>query len=96
MNIKPMGNRVVIRKCFEDHVRDDAGKVVLYRTDNGLETTNWVEIISIGPKCRIITADHVGKRTIAPEIHNEMVRVEGEDFIITETALLEAHGAIYD
>ncbi|TXH12859.1 MAG: hypothetical protein E6R03_12230 [Hyphomicrobiaceae bacterium] len=95
MNITPMGDRVLIRKCFTDHVRDESGKVVIFMTDNAVETTNWVEIIAVGPKCRICRKEHIGTKTIAPEIHNDMVRVQDNDFIIKEMALLEAHGAVY-
>ncbi len=45
VNQKAVNDYVKVRKCSNDHVRDEDGEIALYMTENHLENTNWCEVI---------------------------------------------------
>jgi co-chaperonin GroES (HSP10) len=59
--IKPIGRHILVRKC----VHKDAGLIVL--PEQYKETTNFVEILAVGPKCMVFNQEHIGKIIQCPE-----------------------------
>jgi hypothetical protein len=104
MNVRPIGTFVYARKCFNDHIRDESGNVLLYLDDNSadgnpLGTGTWAEIIGVGPDCEHFHPDNVGCFCLLPEMINGMYRLGSlrdgsEDFAIKESALLQHFAAI--
>jgi co-chaperonin GroES (HSP10) len=73
MKIKPLGRRILIRKCVSDHIRDENGKVLIYMTDTSYEECNTAEIVDIADDCRMFTKEAIGAFIQIPE------RIEGVD-----------------
>lgn len=97
--IRPNSTWVLIRKCFNDDVKDDSGSVVVYLPDPTKEDTNWVEILAIGPKCRTLTQDEVGGMVMAPDFSHDLMRVSDrseELFMIREAKLCESGVLVKD
>lgn len=82
------GDRLWVRKCFNDHFRDEKGNVLLYRTDYSADTTTWAQIIDVGPKCKIFSKNDIGSFVMCPEHDNGLKRMFEEDFAVKETSLL--------
>jgi hypothetical protein len=99
--IRPNGSFVYVRKCKTDHIRDENGKILLYRTEKDVETSNIAEIIAIGPDCKEFSRDDVGRAVEIPDglsgvyrLGDMSVTVNGEvvpneDFAVRESALFE-------
>lgn len=107
---RPHGSWIIIRKCENDHFRNDDGDIILYRTETDHDMTNWCEILSVGPKCVNFSAEDVGKFILAPELDAGMVRlgsfteqykhsgqlIQMEDFAIREEAQMDHYPAVVD
>lgn len=61
MKITPMNHYVHVRKCIHDDVRDESGKVLVALPDESKERTTFVEVIAVGPKCKVFTPDAIGE-----------------------------------
>ena len=88
MNLEPIHNCVLVRKCVNDHIRNQDGSVMLYRPAENYEHTNWAEILKIGPRCVIITKNMIGSLVQCPEYVNGMRFVGDDCWIIRETNLI--------
>lgn len=76
-------NYILLRKCTNDHVRDDNGQVLVQLTDKSLAHTNWMEIIDVGPDCKLFTKDCIGYLTYAPNFAHDLMNFEstfGKDY----------------
>lgn len=81
----PINRYVKVRKGINDHERDEDGNVLLYRTEDHIETTNWVEIIDIAPDCRHVTKEDIGSFCISPEVNDRLCRLgRTKDFCLHE------------
>lgn len=81
----PVNRFVHIRKCENEHILDDNGDVLLYRTDNDIEKTNWVEIIAVAGDCRHVEQSDIGGFCIAPERSENLRRLSySKDFMLHE------------
>jgi len=82
---KPYGAYVRIRKCENDHVRDESGEIALYVTKNHIETTNWVEIMDIGDGCKMMGREYIGMFCFCPENDERLARIGNtKDFCLHE------------
>ena len=82
----PINKYIKIRKCENDHVRNDDGEIVLYQTENFIEETNWVEIIDVSEDCDYFTREDIGSFCIAPEVSDKLQRVlYTKDFMLHES-----------
>jgi co-chaperonin GroES (HSP10) len=82
---KPINRYVKIRKCVNDHVRDESGEIALYMTENHIEFTNWVQVIDIADDCRGIKREHIGLFCVAPEDSEKLARLEySKEFMLHE------------
>jgi hypothetical protein len=81
--LKPLGEWVLVNKCFNDHLRQADGEVLLYMPESKRQTTDWCEILDVGPKCRVIRREMCDGRhfVIVPELDNrmEVVRIDDEN-----------------
>ncbi|MBM3302212.1 MAG: hypothetical protein FJY85_19955, partial [Deltaproteobacteria bacterium] len=66
--VRPFGKYAYFRKCYNDHVRDRKGNIVLYRPETSVETTNWCELIGVGPECEFLLPEHIGRFCLLPEL----------------------------
>lgn len=100
MKVSPSNDFVFCRKCFNDDLRDEEGNVLIYRTEAGKDTTNYAEVLAVGPKCRCLTKDDVGKFVLLPEYISGMYRLgsisESEDFAVREKVILMHMPAVFD
>lgn len=106
----PYGTWMIIRKAENDHIRDDDGNVLLYRTETDFDMTNWCEILVVGPYCVHFTPEDVGSFVLAPELDAGMVRlgafteeykdtgklIQMEDFAIREESQMDHYPAVVD
>ena len=88
--LKVFSARIVVRKCIHDHIRDDDGDVLLFRTDHDYEQTNWAEIIDVGTGCKEFTHDDIGKFVMCPEWTNDMSFLQDNEYIIRESAITDS------
>lgn len=86
---KPLNNWILLLKCRHEHVKDDKGKVLILLTDKSLDHTNWLEVVAIGPKCKLFKPEHVGKLVVCPDSHHDlrnMAQILGEGYwLVRET-----------
>lgn len=73
---RPLNDFVLLLKCTNEHVKDDDGKILIVLTDKSLDRTNWLEIVAIGPKCKDLAPDCVGKLVHLPNWSHDLVNVE--------------------
>lgn len=82
---RPINQYVKIRKCVNDHVRDEDGEIALFLTERGIEKTNFVEIIDVADDCDRMKTDYIGMFVHAPEEDNRLARIEHtKDFCLHE------------
>ena len=84
----PINGYLKVRKCENDHVRDDTGEILIHQTDKFIETTNWVEIVDIAGDCVYFDKGDIGDFCIAPEYNQKLQRVEyTKDFMLHESVI---------
>jgi len=67
MRITLKNRRVMVRKCVNDHVRDENGDVLIYKPDEVYEDTNTCEVVDVADDCRIFQKEHIGGFVEMPE-----------------------------
>jgi len=74
MEVDPNGDWILVNQAINDHVRDDDGKVLLYKPDQTVDATQYAEIVDTGPKCRYVTQDMCDGRhfIVCPPLSNDM------------------------
>jgi len=82
-----VGPRILVRKCFRDHIKDENGDVLLYRTELASDTTNWFEIIAVSPQCRYFRQEHIGNYLHCPEWTAGFNRVGDSEWALHEKLL---------
>jgi len=84
----PINGYVKIRKCVNDHVRDESGEVALYMTENHIEFTNWVEIIEVSDDCKYMREEYVGMFCVSPEDSELLARIgRTKEFCLHESEI---------
>lgn len=85
---RPINKFIKIRKCVNDHIRDESGEIALHMTENHIESTNWVEVIDVADDCRNIKKEHIGLFCIAPEDTEDLARIEyTKEYCLREEAV---------
>ena len=86
--LRPINRYLRVRKCEEDHIRDESGEISLFMTENFIETTNWVEIIDIADDCEWVPPECTGWFCVAPENDDKLQR-DGrtKDWFVHESLL---------
>lgn len=79
--ITPLNRRIIVRKCVNDHVREEDGSVVIYKPDEVYEECGTVEIVDVAEDCRIFTPDDIGGFINLPDF------VDGLDLLDEENEL---------
>ena len=88
INGEPVNQNVLVRKCTEDHVRDESGEIALYMTENHIENTNWVEVIESAADCRYIKPEHRGLYCPLPESDEKLARIgHSKEFCVHESLI---------
>ena len=85
----PLNRYVKIRKCENDHVRNDAGDVALFMTDGFIEKTNWVEIIDVADDCEQFTKEDIGTFCYAPENSPFLARLQHTKTFFLHESIIE-------
>jgi co-chaperonin GroES (HSP10) len=84
-DFEPVNRHVRVRKCVNDHVRDENGECLIHMTDKFLETTNWVEIIAVSGDCMHVSAEDVGCFCPCPEESPKLHRLgRTKDYMLHE------------
>jgi len=82
---RPMNRYIRVRKCVNDHYRDEEENIVLYKTDKAVEETNWVEIIDVSDDCKHFSEEDVGAFCVSPESGDKLQRLEySKDYMLHE------------
>ncbi len=71
----PINRNVIVKKCVNDHVRDEDGEIALHMTENHIENTYWVEVVSIADDCQYMCDRYIGMFCVAPENDNGLARI---------------------
>jgi len=85
----PINRYVEIRKCENDHVRNEKGDVALFMTDGLVENTNWVEIIDVADDCEQFTKEDIGTFCYAPEDNPLLARFQYTKTFFLHESLIE-------
>jgi co-chaperonin GroES (HSP10) len=91
MKFVPLHDFIHVRKCVNEHVKDENGSVLLYMTDQFIDTTNMAEVLAVGPDCKYDWRDAIGKFVLCPEFSRGMFCVGKDEFVIREQTL-ETYG----
>ncbi len=89
MKFVPLHDFIHVRKCVNEHVKDENGSVLLYMTEQFIDTTNMAEVVAVGPECRYNWKDAIGKFVMCPEVSRGMFCVGPNEFVIRERTLEE-------
>lgn len=82
---QPINRYVHVRKCVNEHYKNDDGEIFLHKTDEAIEHTNWVEIINVSDDCRNLAKIDIGTFCSAPENDDRLRRIEyTKDFMLHE------------
>jgi co-chaperonin GroES (HSP10) len=86
--IRPVNRYIKVRKCENDHVRDESGNIALYMTDNHIEATNWIEILEVADDCEWVPQDSAGWFAVCPENDDKLQRCgRTMDYFVHESLL---------
>ena len=81
MDVKPLGKRLLVRKCFNPDIKDDAGKTLIILPDKSRDLTVFVEILAIGPKCETFSERNIGDTVrVVRNLSNHLNRIPGTDY----------------
>lgn len=84
----PVNRFVMLRKCVNDHVRDESGEIALFMTEKHIEFTHWMEIIDVSNDCRKVGREYVGYFCVAPEDSDKLCRIgHTKDYCLHEDAI---------
>lgn len=93
MKLKLLNDWVLLYKCTKDHIRNEDGGILIELTDKTLDNTNYLEIISVGPKCREVSKDCIGRIVRTSNWSHDLMNLKralGDGYwIIREKALLK-------
>lgn len=93
-SIQPLGEFVYVRRnTWATPVTDSDGRTAfckgnIFVPDRPADQCNVVTILKVGPGCTEITEAHVGQRLVIPDNINGVHRVQGEEFLVRESAIL--------
>lgn len=81
--IKPLGNHILVRKCMTEK------PALIEVPDAYREQCEFVEILAIGQKCKVITSNNLGKMLQCPDFSEDMHAIDekGEYWMCRETIL---------
>ncbi len=78
----------LVRKCANDHIRDDDGEIALYMTEKHIEWTTWVEVLDIAEDCLTLNRRYIGMYCVAPENDEKLARIGNtKDFCLHESLI---------
>lgn len=81
--ITPNADWILVNKAVTDHIRDMNGAVLVHLPESAVQTTQWCEVIDVGPKCKYFTKEMCDHKhfVIVPELDNNMhvVRIDDEN-----------------
>lgn len=84
--IQPNSNFILVRKCATYDKQSDGTGLIDVGNGKSLiipdfinDTTNFCEIIAVGPKCVMVTKADIGKTIMVPEYHNHLHCVDSEE-----------------
>lgn len=84
----PINGNIRVRKCVNDHLRDEKGEIALYMTENHIEHTHWCEIIDVSEDCKWVGKNHIGYYCQAPESSEGLQRIKySKDYMLKESEL---------
>ena len=87
--IRPLGDKVFVIRCTGTDFdvvngtrRYKVGEI--YVPDEYGDWSNFNRILAVGPKCRYVTQDMIGKTAYLPEMDTGLRRIGGEVFSATD------------
>lgn len=84
----PVNGYVLVRKCENDHIRDESGEIALYMTENHIEHTHWVEVIAVADDCKMMDKKYIGYFCVAPESDDKLQRIlYSKDYCLHESLI---------
>jgi len=86
-SVEIIGRRYIGRKCMEDHIRDEDGRMLVAMTDEFISTTLWFQILKVGKACKCLTNDVLANNDVFmyfPEWDDGQHSLGNEVFMVEE------------
>lgn len=96
-SIELIGNRMLGRKCVQDHIRDDDGEILVAMMDEYIEHTLWFEILKVGKKCKYLSNEQLANKRMFmyfPEWDDGMHSLGNDLFIVSEDMMQGANPSV--
>ena len=80
-SINPLGNHILVRKCKTEK------PALIEVPDEYREQCEFVEILAVGPKCKVVNNGNIGQMLQCPDFSEDMHAIDdkGEYWICRET-----------
>lgn len=80
-DVQPNSDWILVNKAVTDHIRDMNNAILLYLPESAVQTTEWCELLDVGPKCKYFTKEMCDGKTFVsvPELSNKMLVVNLDD-----------------
>ena len=89
MQVRPVNDFLLVLKCVNDHIRNDNGEVVIWRTEYNYDTTNFARVEDVGNKCKYWSKDDIGEFVHCPEYSTGLYNV-GDGYWVVREGLVNA------
>lgn len=89
MKVKPANNFLLVLKCVNDHIRNEDGEVLIWRSDYNYDTTTFARVEAVGPKCKYWENEDVGVFVHCPEYANGLYNI-GDGYWVVREDLVNA------
>lgn len=86
-NIKPIGKRILVRKCYTGEKKADGFYLSgIAITDFSAEACGWAEIIDVSDDCKLFRKENIGAFVYLPAWKPGMINSVGEhDYTVKES-----------
>ena len=81
------GDWILVNKCVRGDYAEGEGPVLLM-DDYTKDTTNFGEVMMIGPNCQYVTDSYLGQFILCPEHHESMKWIADEMYIVRESWIM--------
>jgi len=89
-SVEILGDRILGRKCVQDHIRDDNGDVLVALPEDYRDETLWFEILKVGKDCRTISNNALEKARLFmyfPEWDDGLHSLNNGLFLVSESMM---------
>ena len=90
-SVELLHDNILLAKCYNDHIRDDNGDILVAYTDEYVDRTLWCEVLKVGEKCKYLRPDILKQRVFMyiPEWEGKGWHKIGENLFIISEKLMD-------